>query len=85
MLRHRRRRYCLVAVGASLLWVTLIAAILRLSFLHEGGRRAPRGLGRNLAIRTRQAVLPVRIGELDDLKTRPLEQWTDKQRTLLNM
>ena len=85
MLRHRRRRCCLAAVGVSLLWVTLIAALLRLCLRHEGGRRAPRGLGRNSAIQTRQALLPVRIGELDDLKTRPLEQWTDKQRTLLNM
>ena len=38
-----------------------------------------------MAIRTRQGVLPIRMGELEELKSQKLETWTDKQRTLLNM
>ncbi|XP_043210234.1 WSC domain-containing protein 1-like [Amphibalanus amphitrite] len=86
MWRCRHRRYYLTLLAVSLAWVVLIAAIVRFAHIREARLRTGRGAARlNVAIRTRQGVLPIRIAEVETLKASPLEKWSNEQMKLLNM
>ena len=85
--RYRQRRCGLALLCVSLLWIFIVAAVVRLVYVREARQGATHGTKKwlNVPIRTRQGLLPIRVGDLETLKTTPMENWSDGQRGLLNM